>query len=73
MLPYFNHMHRYIPALMKRDGVVVKHVNVSHRPRTTGTSKYGTIDRLIAGLSDLLGVRWLLMRGRGPVTITEEK
>lgn len=71
-LPYFNHMHRYIPALMNREGVLVRHVNVSHRPRTRGASKYGTIDRLIAGLSDLLGVKWLLMRGRGPVNISEE-
>ena len=72
LLPYFNHMHRYIPALMAREGVAVRHIDVSHRPRERGVSKYGTIDRLIAGLSDLLGVRWLLNRARPIVTITED-
>lgn len=63
-LPFFNHMHRFLPALFKRDGVVVLHVDVSHRPRQKGVSKYGFWDRLRAGLSDLLGVMWLNMRGR---------
>lgn len=71
-LPYFNHMHRYIPALMKRDGIMVTHVNVSHRPREKGQSKYGTIDRLAAGMSDLFGVRWLLNRARAQVNIVED-
>jgi dolichol-phosphate mannosyltransferase len=62
-LPYFDHMHRYLPALMMRDGVHVMHAGVSHRPRTAGVSKYGTLDRLFAGIYDLLGVVWLLKRG----------
>lgn len=61
-LPYFDHMHRFLPALMMRDGVRILHVLVSHRPRTRGTSKYGTFDRLAVGISDLWGVWWLLRR-----------
>jgi len=61
-LPYFNHMHRFLPALMQRDHVRVVHVGVSHRPRTQGVSKYGTFDRLAVGISDLWGVWWLLQR-----------
>lgn len=62
-LPYFNHMHRYLPALMIREGVTIAHVDVSHRPRTAGASKYGTLDRALVGVSDLIGVRWLQARG----------
>lgn len=62
-LPYFNHMHRYLPALMIREGVTIAHVDVSHRPRTAGSSKYGTLDRALVGVSDLIGVRWLQARG----------
>lgn len=61
-LPYFNHMHRFLPALMQRDNVRVVHADVSHRPRTRGISKYGTLDRLAVGISDLWGVWWLLHR-----------
>lgn len=61
-LPYFNHMHRYIPALMKRHHVNVIFADVSHRARERGISKYGTLDRLWAALSDLFGVMWLNAR-----------
>ncbi len=61
-LPYFDHMHRFLPALMMRDNVRVMHVSVSHRPRTRGVSKYGTLDRLAVGIADLWGVWWLLKR-----------
>lgn len=61
-LPYFNHMHRYIPALLKREGVEILTVDVSHRPREKGVSKYGFWDRLWVGIFDLAGVRWLLNR-----------
>lgn len=71
-LPYFNHMHRYLPALMARENVAVYHANVSHRPRERGVSKYGTLDRLVVGLSDLAGVRWLLNRARPKAVISEE-
>jgi dolichol-phosphate mannosyltransferase len=71
-LPYFNHMHRYLPALMMRDGVKVTHVNVSHRARTKGSSKYGTFDRLAVGIYDLFGVLWLMKRARPKIVVTEE-
>ncbi|MBL9046704.1 MAG: glycosyltransferase family 2 protein [Tabrizicola sp.] len=61
-LPYFNHMHRYLPALFARDGWQVRLVDVTHAPRRTGRSKYGNIDRAIAGLLDLVGVAWLIHR-----------
>lgn len=64
MLPFFNHMHRYIPALMLRHDVRLAHVDVSHRHRTRGVSKYGFWDRLAAGIVDLAGVSWLLRRAR---------
>jgi dolichol-phosphate mannosyltransferase len=71
-LPYFNHMHRFLPALMIRGGVRLVHVPVSHRPRSAGTSKYGTLDRLFVSISDLLGVRWLQKRANLQPEIYEE-
>ena len=71
-LPYFNHMHRFLPALMIRDDVRVMHIDVSHRPRTRGASKYGVWDRLWVGVSDLLGVMWLQRRRCPDLTIFEE-
>lgn len=61
-LPYFNHMHRFLPALLMRDGVHIHTVDVSHRPRMKGVSKYGFWNRLWVGITDLMGVRWLLVR-----------
>jgi dolichol-phosphate mannosyltransferase len=61
-LPYFDHMHRFLPALMLRDKVRLVHVPVSHRARTRGVSKYGTFDRLRVGIADLWGVWWLMQR-----------
>ncbi|WP_206378126.1 glycosyltransferase family 2 protein [Sneathiella limimaris] len=63
-LPYFDHMHRFLPALFQRDGVTLIHVGVSHRHRLHGQSKYGTLDRALVGISDLLGVMWLRKRSR---------
>lgn len=63
-LPYFDHMHRFLPALMMREGVVLTHVAVSHRPRMHGKSKYGTIGRALEGISDILGVLWLQKRAK---------
>ena len=65
-LPYFDHMHRYLPALMIREGFQVAFEPVGHRPRTTGASKYTNLGRLWASLSDLLGVMWLRTRFREP-------
>jgi glycosyltransferase involved in cell wall biosynthesis len=65
-LPYFDHVHRYLPALMLREGYRVAFEDVSHRARTTGASKYTNLGRLWASLSDLLGVMWLRSRARNP-------
>ncbi|HRK72574.1 MAG TPA: hypothetical protein PLA85_13375, partial [Micropepsaceae bacterium] len=62
-LPYFDHMHRFLPALMIREGYEVGFVDVQHRPRTKGQSKYGVLDRLWVSISDILGVMWLIRRG----------
>jgi dolichol-phosphate mannosyltransferase len=61
-LPRFNHMHRFLPALIQRDGGVTISVTVSHRPRVRGLSSYGVWDRLGAGIVDLIGVLWLKRR-----------
>lgn len=66
-LPYFNHMHRYLPALFARDGWQVQHVNVTHAPRRSGRSKYGNLDRALAGILDLAGVAWLIHRRKRAV------
>ncbi len=65
-LPYFDHMHRYLPALMIREGYAVQFLPVGHRARATGQSKYTNLGRLWASLSDLLGVMWLRSRARDP-------
>jgi len=61
-LPYFDHMHRFLPALMQMAGGQVISVKVSHRPRKFGLSNYGTLDRFLAGIVDLLGMLWLKKR-----------
>jgi dolichol-phosphate mannosyltransferase len=61
--PAFDHMHRFLPALMLRAGGIVTSVPVSHRPRERGASKYGTWDRLVVGIADIRGVAWLTKRG----------
>lgn len=65
--PRFDHMHRYLPALTLRAGGSVVSEPVNHRPRVRGASNYGTLDRLLVGLFDLVGVAWLQRRGRRPV------
>jgi dolichol-phosphate mannosyltransferase len=65
-LPYFDHMHRFLPALTQRAGGKVVSVEVNHRPRLTGVSKYGTWHRLWVGIVDLFGVIWLQRRARVP-------
>lgn len=61
-LPYFDHMHRYLPALMQRAGWKTLSVPVNHRPRRTGESKYNNLQRAVVGIRDLFGVLWLLRR-----------
>ena len=63
-LPYFDTMHRFLPALFQGDGWRVEKIDVVDRNRRHGTSNYGIIDRLIVGISDLFGVWWLLRRRR---------
>ncbi|QJD30949.1 glycosyltransferase family 2 protein [Methylococcus geothermalis] len=65
-LPYFDHMHRFLPALTQRAGAPVVSVEVNHRPRLSGVSKYGTWHRLWVGIVDLFGVMWLQRRARVP-------
>lgn len=62
-LPYFDHMHRFIPALVIRAGGKIKTLEVNHRPREHGKSKYGINNRLWVGIIDMLGVFWLMHRG----------
>lgn len=61
-LPYFDHMHRYLPALFSSHGWDVTHVDVSHRAREAGQSKYSNLGRAVVGLYDLFGVAWLIRR-----------
>ena len=70
-LPYFDHMHRYLPALMLREGFEVAFQPVGHRPRQAGRSKYTNLGRLIAALTDLSGVIWLRSRARDPGGVEE--
>jgi len=61
-LPYFDHMHRYLPALFAREGLAIVHVDVTHRSRTGGQSHYSNLQRGLVGVVDLMGVAWLLRR-----------
>lgn len=63
-LPYFDHMHRYLPALVKRAGFQSVSVPVNHRERSTGVSKYNNLGRAWVGISDLRGVSWLIKRSK---------
>lgn len=63
-LPYFDHMHRYLPALIKRAGWESVSVPVNHRERATGVSKYNNLHRAWVGLADLRGVGWLIKRSK---------
>lgn len=70
-LPFFDHMHRYYPALIIRAGGAIRCVDVNHRPRLRGVSNYGLFDRLWVGITDLFGVAWLIKRAKRPVIETE--
>lgn len=63
-LPYFDHMHRYLPALMQRAGWKTVSVPVNHRPRSAGVSKYNNLNRALVGIRDLMGVAWLIVRSK---------
>lgn len=70
-LPYFDHVHRYLPALTLREGYENRYLDVDHRHRETGRSKYTNWGRLTASFSDLMGVMWLKSRARRPGSIRE--
>ncbi len=70
-LPYFDHIHRCLPALMLREGYTTLFLPVGHRPRTSGASKYTNLGRLWASASDLAGVMWLQSRARRPGPVIE--
>ena len=72
-LPYFDHMHRYLPALVARDGWRTLHVDVAHAPRHAGRSNYANLSRALVGIYDLVGVAWLIKRrkkARGAEVLT---
>ena len=71
-LPYFDALHRFMPALMAREGYTVLHVDVRDRPRLTGVSNYGFFDRLWVGILDLAGVWWLIRRRKRVPQIVSE-
>ena len=70
-LPYFDHIHRYIPALMLREGYAIEFEDVGHRNRQFGVSKYTNFGRLLVSIADLRGVMWLRRRSRNPGQVDE--
>jgi dolichol-phosphate mannosyltransferase len=71
MLPYFDGLHRFLPALMRREGFDIAYVDVIDRPRHAGVSNYGFFDRLWIGIMDLAGVWWLIRRKKPTPVVTE--
>ena len=72
-MPYFDHMHRFLPALAKREGAKVIAVNVNHRKRLEGASNYTNLGRLLVGIFDILGVMWLIKRSPKNFNSKEKK
>jgi glycosyltransferase involved in cell wall biosynthesis len=72
-LPYFDGLHRFLPALMRREGYDIGYVDVVDRPRQAGISNYGMWDRLWVGILDLMGVWWLIRRKRHVPLVSEVK
>ena len=73
MMPYFDGLHRFLPALMRREGFDIAYVDVVDRPRRSGVSNYGFFDRLWIGIMDLAGVWWLIRRKKPTPVATEVK
>jgi len=71
-LPYFDGLHRFLPALVRREGYAIGYVDVVDRPRAHGVSNYGMWDRLWIGILDLAGVWWLIRRKKRIPEISEE-
>jgi dolichol-phosphate mannosyltransferase len=70
-MPYFDGLHRFLPALMRREGYEIAYVDVIDRPRHSGASNYGFFDRLWIGIMDLAGVWWLIRRKKPTPVVTE--
>ena len=70
-LPYFDGLHRFLPALVRREGYGIVYVDVIDRPRHSGVSNYGFFDRLWIGIMDLAGVWWLIRRKKPTPDVTE--
>ncbi len=70
-LPYFDGLHRFLPALVRREGYDIAYVDVIDRPRHSGVSNYGFFDRLWIGIMDLAGVWWLIRRKKTTPVATE--
>jgi dolichol-phosphate mannosyltransferase len=70
-LPYFDGLHRFLPALVRREGFDIVYVDVTDRPRRSGVSNYGFFDRLWIGIMDLAGVWWLIRRKKSTPVATE--
>lgn len=73
MMPYFDGLHRFLPALVRREGFQIAYVDVTDRPRHSGVSNYGFFDRLWIGIMDLAGIWWLIRRKKPTPEVTEEK
>jgi len=71
MMPYFDGLHRFLPALVRREGYEIAYVDVIDRPRHSGVSNYGFFDRLWIGIMDLAGVWWLIRRKKPTPVATE--
>ena len=71
-LPYFDGLHRFLPALVRRDGFEIGYVDVVDRPRASGVSNYGLWDRLWVGILDLAGVWWLIRRKKRVPEVSED-
>ena len=70
-MPYFDGLHRFLPALIRREGYDIAYVDVIDRPRHSGVSNYGFFDRLWIGIMDLFGVWWLIRRKKPTPVATE--
>jgi dolichol-phosphate mannosyltransferase len=70
-MPYFDGLHRFLPALVRREGYEIAYVDVADRPRRSGVSNYGFFDRLWIGIMDLVGVWWLIRRKKPTPVATE--
>jgi dolichol-phosphate mannosyltransferase len=71
MLPFFDGLHRFLPALVRREGYQIAYVDVIDRPRRSGVSNYGFFDRLWIGIMDMAGVWWLIRRKKPTPVATE--